>query len=70
MARQKKFATCYCSNVSKPTKLERSFGIGNEYSTFADKCECKVNGKRMTKHGRDDYVVEVIKSKRKGYEWS
>ena len=67
MARQKKFIKCFCSNVGKLTKSGNSYG---ELSSYGDKCECKVNGKRMTKHGRDDYVVEVIKSNRKGYEWS
>jgi len=56
-----KFITCHCSDVGKPRKST---------SIYSDKCECRVDGKRITKHGRDDVVVEIIKSKRKGYEWS
>jgi hypothetical protein len=64
---KKKFIKCFCSSVGKPTNS--NFGF-SEFSTYGDKCECRVDGKRMTKHGRDDIAVEVIKSKRKGYEWS
>jgi hypothetical protein len=63
---KKKFITCFCSDVGKPKKSS----FMNETSIYSDKCECRVGGKRITKHGRDDVVVELVKSKRKGYEWS
>jgi len=65
-----KFITCHCSDVGKPKPYY--FLTGDKpYETVQDfrKCECRVDGKRITKHGRDDVVVELVKSKRKGYEW-
>mgnify|MGYP003674645076 FL=1 len=62
----KKFIKCFCSKVGKPTKSSNYYK--DERSIYSDKCECTVNGSHLTKHGRDDIVVEVIKSKRKGYE--
>ena len=60
-----KFVTCFCSDVGKTKKSYYK----NETSIYSDKCECKVDGKRITKHGRDDVIVEIVKSNRKGYEW-
>jgi hypothetical protein len=65
---KRKFVRCFCSNVGKPVKSSNYFK--DERNIYSDKCECVINGSRLTKHGRDDVVVEVIKSKRKGYEWS
>jgi len=67
-----KFITCHCSDVGKPKKSNYKINMTKgfqETSIYSDNCECKVDGKRITKHGRDDVVVEIIKSKRKGYEW-
>ena len=63
----RKLVRCACSG-SRLRKSQESGGAGRRDTRFDfSKCECSVNGKRVTKHGRDDIDVEVLLTTRKGY---
>jgi len=70
MARKKKDIRCVCSsfNIRKPDPEDviearkRAKGFKNprvEPRVEFDKCECAVDGKNVTKIGRDDVSVEI-----------
>lgn len=59
----KKFITCGCSSKST-TKGNKNI---KEFINF-EACECKIDGKRLTKAGLDRISLEVQISDRKGFE--
>ena len=70
---KKKFVKCLCSSshLRKGEKPDKPGSLGQMRAepTFEfDKCECTVDGKPVTKIGRDNVVVDVKISRRKGYE--
>jgi hypothetical protein len=63
----RKLVRCACSG-SRLRKGQEPSGHGRKDTRFDfSKCECSVNGKRITKFGRDDIEVEVVLTTRKGY---
>mgnify|MGYP003978579339 CR=1 FL=1 len=61
---KRKYIKCFCSKVGKPQQTHNK----DERSIYSESCECTVDGKHLTKRGRDYISVAVIESKRKGYE--
>jgi hypothetical protein len=48
--------------------MGKPYVFKDERSIYSESCECTVDGKHLTKRGRDYISVAVIESKRKGYE--
>ena len=66
---KKKFITCGCSRfrINKGDPGSKGFPAGETEINF-DNCECTVDGKRVTKAGRDNIKLAVKVTTRKGFE--